>query len=118
MADKDKDKDKIINFDGINIEAGERREVGQVNPEERDEIQKLFERKNGLAELAKTMATLPRNQLEDNPMLDKLTTDMGRVATKFQKWWDDKSAEYKWENKPGYSWEIDFETCKVFIRRV
>ena len=32
-----------------------RKIVGQVTPEERDEIQKLFERKNGLTELAKIL---------------------------------------------------------------
>ena len=33
-----------------------RKVVGQVTPEERNEIQTLFERKNGLAELAKIVS--------------------------------------------------------------
>ena len=113
----DKENGSIISIDGSEIRLSEKREVGKVSPEERDEIKGLYERKTGLAELAKTIATLPREQLENNPLYDKLTMDMGRVATSFQKWWDDKSTEHQWENKPGHSWEIDFETCTIYIKR-
>jgi len=61
-----------------------RKVVGQVTPEERDEIQKLFERKNGLAELAKIVSA------DNNELYEKLVKDMGETGTKFQKWWGSK----------------------------
>ena len=40
--------------------------VGRVTPEERSEIQKLFERKNGLAELAKIVRCHPMANFTKN----------------------------------------------------
>jgi CXXX repeat modification system protein len=40
-----------------------RKLVGQVTPEERDEIQMLFERRNGLNELAKIKSGLHLNSI-------------------------------------------------------
>lgn len=48
-----------------------RKIVGQVTPEERDEIQKLFERRNGLQELAKIVDT------NNTELYEKLVKDMG-----------------------------------------
>ena len=48
-----KDNNNIIEF-GENESAGpEKKEVGRVTPEERDEIKALFERKNGIMELTR-----------------------------------------------------------------
>ena len=58
-----------------------RKIVGQVTPEERAEIQALFERKNGLAELAKIVST------DNNELYEKLVKDMGETTAKFQNWW-------------------------------
>jgi hypothetical protein len=38
--------------------------VGSVTPEERDEIRLLFERKNGLSELFKSLVNIDREELE------------------------------------------------------
>ena len=48
-----------------------RKVVGQVTPEERTEIQALFERKNGLAELAKIVSA------DNNELYEKLVKDIG-----------------------------------------
>ena len=45
--------------------------VGQVTPEEKDEIQRLFERRNGLNELA--MILTP----DKEELYEKLVKDMG-----------------------------------------
>lgn len=116
MAESDESR-RIVSIDGVSGIGGPRREIGSVSPEERDEIQKLFERRNGLLELAKTLATTPGLDFDNNPLYEKLTRDMGETSTKFQKWWDVRSKEYGWENLDGYQWEIDFETCKIFIKK-
>lgn len=86
-----------------------RKIVGQVTPEERDEIQKLFERKNGLTELAKIVTA------DNNGLYEKLIKDMGETGTKFQQWWDEKAKQYNWESHQNGSWEINFQTCEITL---
>ncbi len=83
--------------------------LGCVSLEERDEIKSLFERKNGLIDLSKS--------LNDNSMhlYDKIVSDIGLVSTQFNDWWTEKSNKYNWENILGYQWEINFRTCEVFL---
>ena len=83
--------------------------VGQVTPEEKNEIQALFERRNGLNELAKV---LPVDNAE---LYEKLVTDMGETGTKFQNWWDTMAKKYQWESSPNGNWEINFDTCEIFL---
>lgn len=86
-----------------------KKNVGCVTPEERDEIQKLFERKNGLTELAKILT------IDNGELYEKLVKDMGDTSTKFQKWWDEKSKLYGWESHPKGNWEINFQTCEIYL---
>lgn len=83
--------------------------VGKVTEEERNEIQSLFERKNGLAELAKILTP------DNNELYEKLVKDMGETNTKFQKWWNEMSAKYQWHGTATGNWEINFETCEIFL---
>lgn len=83
--------------------------VGKVTPEEKAEIQNLFERKNGLLELAKILT------VENGDLYEKLVKDIGETSTKFQKWWDEKSKKYKWDSDPNGNWEIDFQTCEITL---
>ena len=71
--------------------------VGQVTPEEKNEIQMLFERRNGLNELA------------------KMIKDLGETSTKFQSWWDRMAQKYQWESAENGNWEINFDTCEIFL---
>ena len=87
--------------------------VGKVTAEERDEIRLLFERKNGLTELFKSLNDVDTK--EGNMLYEKIVKDMGVVSTNFQNWWKLKSAKHDWESIKGYSWEIDFETCEIFL---
>lgn len=84
--------------------------VGKVTEAERDEIKTLFERKNGLAELFKGIQ-------EPSPLYDRVVLDMGATATRFQKWWDEKSRQHKWKGAAGHHWEIDFETCEILLKK-
>jgi CXXX repeat modification system protein len=86
-----------------------RKTVGQVTPEERDEILVLFERKNGLIELAKIVTA------DNNELYEKLVKDMGETNIKFHKWWDEKAKKYKWESHLKGNWEIDFQTCEITL---
>jgi len=83
--------------------------VGQVTPEECREIQTLFERRNGLNELANILTP-------DKPELyEKLVKDLGETTTKFQGWWDSMAQKYQWESTENGNWEINFDTCEIFL---
>lgn len=83
--------------------------VGKVTIEEKNEIHQLFERKNGLVELTKVVD--PDNE----KMYNKLVTDMGRTQHAFQAWWDTMNVKYKWSGSPTGHWEIDFQTCEIYL---
>lgn len=86
-----------------------RKLVGQVTIEEKNEIQTLFERRNGLNELAKIVT------VDNKDLYEKLVKDMGETSTRFQQWWDRMSKKYKWESVDGGNWEINFDTCEIFL---
>lgn len=86
-----------------------KKEVGRVTEQERNEIQSLFERRNGLNELAKILTA------DNKELYDRLVSDMGETSTKFQQWWDATSEKYNWESAEGGRWEIDFQTCQIFL---
>lgn len=79
-----------------------------MTEKERDTIQSLFERRNGLTELAKIIN-------EDDTLYERLVSDMGATSVRFQKWWDDMAAKYQWESAENGSWEIDFNTCEIYL---
>ena len=83
--------------------------VGQVTSEEKDEIQRLFERRNGLNELA--MILTP----DKEELYEKLVKDMGDTDDRFQQWWNTTSQKYNWEMTENGNWEINFETCEIFL---
>lgn len=83
--------------------------VGQVTVEEKDEIQKLFERRNGLNELATILTA------ENETLYEKLVKDLGETGAKFQDWWNRMGEKYNWESAEGGNWEINFETCEIYL---
>lgn len=83
--------------------------VGSVTPEERDEIQRLFERRNGLNELAKILTA------DNSELYERMVKDMGETSTRFQQWWDTMAQKYAWEGTENGNWEIDFETCEISL---
>lgn len=82
-----------------------------MTPEEKNEIQTLFERRNGLNELAKILTA------DNGELYEKLVRDMGETGTKFQHWWDTMAQKYRWESCEGGNWEINFDTCEIFLNR-
>ena len=83
--------------------------VGQVTPEEKDEILTLYERRNGLNELAKILSA------DNAELYEKLVKDLGETGTKFQNWWDLMAEKYQWESTNDGIWEINFDTCEIFL---
>ena len=83
--------------------------VGQVTVEENNEIQTLFERRNGLNELAKIVTA------DNTELYEKLVKDMGETSSKFQSWWDTMAQKYQWESAENGNWEINFETCEIYL---
>lgn len=83
--------------------------VGKVTEEERNEIQTLFERRNGLQELAKIL------KADDAELYEKLVKDLGETGTKFQNWWDTMGKKYNWESAPNGNWSINFDTCDIYL---
>lgn len=86
-----------------------KRIIGQVNADEKNEIQSLFERRNGLNELAKILSP------ENKELYEKLVKDMGETSTRFQNWWDRMAQKYQWEGMDGGNWEINFDTCEIYL---
>ena len=83
--------------------------VGQVTVEEKNEIQALFERRNGLNELAKIVTA------DNSELYERLVKDMGETGTKFQNWWDRMAGKYQWESEENGNWEINFETNEIIL---
>lgn len=105
-------KEKIqldLNGNLKNIISKMKKLVGRVTEEEKNEIQTLFERRNGLNELAKILTP------ENETLYEKLVKDMGDTGAKFQNWWDRMGEKYQWESIEGGNWEINFETCDIYL---
>jgi CXXX repeat modification system protein len=94
----------------------DRKVIGKVSEEEKDQIEKLFERKNGLSEL---LFALDENTLLDEKTKDeiynKLVADMGKTGTAFDKWWLVMKDKYGWTNQENYNYRIDFITNEVLL---
>lgn len=86
-----------------------RKKVGQVTVEEKKEIQQLFERRNGLNELARVVT------VDNTDLYEKLVKDLGETGTRFQQWWDSMAQKYHWESSYNGSWEINFDTCEIIL---
>lgn len=83
--------------------------IGLVTPEEKQEIQALFERRNGLNELARIVTA------DNVELYEKLVKDLGETGTKFQQWWDTMGEKYRWKSAEDGNWEINFETNKIYL---
>lgn len=83
--------------------------VGKVSESEKKEIQILFERRNGLNELANILTA------DNEELYERLVKDLGETSVKFQKWWNRMGEKYQWESIDGGNWEINFDTCEIYL---
>lgn len=86
-----------------------KKEVGRVTEEERDEIQSLFEHRNGLNELAQIITA------DNDELYNRLIKDLGKTSIRFQSWWNRMESKYNWESAENGNWEIDFQNCTVYL---
>lgn len=86
-----------------------KKKVGRVTERERDEIQALFERRNGLNELAKILTS------DNTELYEKLVKDLGKTGSDFQNWWSKMAEKYSWESDEKGHWEIDFDSCIISL---
>lgn len=86
-----------------------KKEVGRVTEEERDEIQSLFERRNGLNELAQILT------VDNDDLYNRLVKDLGETSSNFQNWWSRMKIKYNWESAENGNWEIDFQNCVIYL---
>jgi CXXX repeat modification system protein len=89
-----------------------RKRVGEVTAQERDEIRSLFERKNALLELFRSLSE--SNAMNDT-IYERVVADLGKATTRFTEWWSAKSTQYHWENVAGWQWQIDFDDCSIYL---
>jgi CXXX repeat modification system protein len=82
--------------------------IGKVTINERDEIKKLFGRKNALMDLLKSVEK--GSSMYENAMEDLIETN-----EKFQNWWNVTSDKYSWKGGGGIQWSINFDTCEIFL---
>jgi len=86
-----------------------KKKVGIVTEEERDEIQKLFRRHSGLTDLAKIVTA------DNVELYEKVVNDLGETNTKYQDWWNKKGEKYNWDSAENGRWQINFDTCEIFL---
>lgn len=83
--------------------------IGQVTTDEKNEILRLFERRNGLRELSKILTA------DNSELYEKLVKDLGETGVKFQSWWDRMAEKYQWESEANGHWKINFDTCEICL---
>lgn len=83
--------------------------IGSIAEEEKKEIQAIFERRNGLNELAKILTA------DNSELYELLVKDLGETSLKFQQWWDNMASKYQWEYAENGSWEINFHTNEIML---
>lgn len=86
-----------------------RKKVGEVTVQESNRLFRIFRHRNALIELG---LILPDDDIR---LRTDFNQDLEKTNLEFQRWWDDMWEKYQWESCPEADWEIDFETCEVFI---
>lgn len=82
--------------------------IGKVSESERDEIKRLFGRKNALIDLLKSVEK--GSQLYETAMNDYIETN-----DNFQNWWNRMARKYDWQGGASIQWQIDFNNCEIFL---
>lgn len=86
-----------------------KKKVGSVSEDEKLEIKALFERRNGLKELAKIL------DADNHELYEKLIRDMRCTQDKYDAWWKRMGEKYSWEGLVNGRWEINFETNDIYL---
>ena len=83
--------------------------IGKVSKEERDEIKSLHMRRSALLDLSQILTA------ENSELHKKLIEDLAEINANFHEWWVSKVKEHNWERSEKGRWQIDFNTCEIFL---
>jgi CXXX repeat modification system protein len=84
--------------------------LGKVSKDEKNEIERIFERENGLKELEVSVKDKISSEL-----YNKIFSDFCSNHKKMVKWWQDIRGKYNWESPENAILNIDFNTREVFF---
>lgn len=82
--------------------------IGKVSDTEKEEIRTIYNRKNSLMELAKSITS-------DDSIYERLILDICETNSKYQLWWNNMSSKYNWEKCDNTNYRLDFESCEVYL---
>jgi len=82
--------------------------LGRVSESDRNIIYALHKHINSLTEL---MLILP----PDENLFQTAQTDLVNTQNKYNNWWNEMSTKYQWESSENGNWEINFDTCEIFL---
>lgn len=88
--------------------------IGSVSPGERDLIQALYLKKQGLGELFVSISRISDDDVKASRLYERLVEDMSTVAEEFQQWWDGMSKKYEWPRREDTTLRIDFDSCAIY----
>jgi len=89
--------------------------IGTVTEEEKDEIQKLYERKLALNELMLTFDhQWVTRELRDK-LYDKISIEIPNANKMSENWWNEKACKYHWKSVANCKWTIDFEKNDIYL---
>lgn len=83
--------------------------LGKVNIIDKNKIEKLFERYNGLEELNMIVSH------EEIDLKKQIETDIYVTNLKIDKLFKEMASRYKWVIDTNIHWEIDYETNEVYF---
>lgn len=83
--------------------------IGKVSKEERDEIKSIHMRRSALLDLSQILTA------EKSELYEKLVKDLSETNVRFHEWWVSKVKEHNWERSEKSRWQIDFNTCEIFL---
>lgn len=86
-----------------------KKRIFQVSAKDRDEILALYERQNGLNELAKILTA------DNSELYERLVRDLSDTSSKSQQWWQTMATTHSWESHPDGHWEIDFNDGEIYL---
>lgn len=87
----------------------ERKLIGKVTIEEKEQIYEIYLRRSGLTDLVKILS------VDQEDLYEKVIKDLGETNARFQYWWDTMAEKYKWVSVENSRWKIDFNTCEIFL---
>ncbi len=92
--------------------------LGSVTEEEKQTIERLYERKNALGELMQTMSSPMFSDEQRNKVYDWIVADLGKTNSEYNKWWSDMGLKYNWKIPCGEKLFVDFNTNGVFVNKL